>query len=516
MKVLMVLALFAVSPAAIRAADASRLFESIEPSVVLITSEEGGGSGVVITEDGLILTNFHVANTPLPMTVEALVTGPGGRVRKQFPNIRLQKVHPTSDLALLKVDAPGVRFQPVRLSKAASDSKSGGTCFALGFPYLPDQDKPVITITRGIINSNRREVAGNSYLQLDAAINPGNSGGALVNEHGILIGIPTLRYEGADRVGLATPILGLRIDQFVAPKERKGNAAEAARIARMADAYLLRDGLSLGTDPESAAIALFLLREALGLDPNNAQWAFLIASLNQRFERPAVARAYAEFALGLDPDHLRARLMLAIILDSEKKPAEAAALRLACLPLLEQDPNEHLGKEVFTKLIDHYSGSGQSLRAIYLMSWEKAAPGGDSAPSRQLVIQRATEVLPQTLIDSIFARSAGHNLVELEKLVRDHPQSEVKQPTEPLAPADAGRVREATVENPVILSEVRFKDGVTVTLADAPAGVVYMPEHQRLEWTLPAFSNATEAGVLFLLTHPDGTEEQLIHTIRRE
>ncbi len=69
---------------------------------------------------------------------------------------------------------------------------------------------PIITITKGIVNSTRREISGATYLQLDAAINPGNSGGALVNEDGVLIGIPTLRYEGADRVGLATPILGLR------------------------------------------------------------------------------------------------------------------------------------------------------------------------------------------------------------------------------------------------------------------------------------------------------------------
>ena len=139
MKTLIALAVFLTFVTGVSALDATRLFETLEPSVVLITSEEGTGSGVVITADGLILTNFHVANTPLPMTVEAIVGEQGRRVRKSFPNIRLHKVHVRSDLALLKVDAPGIQFIPARLSKSSGDAKSGAICYALGFPYLPQQ-----------------------------------------------------------------------------------------------------------------------------------------------------------------------------------------------------------------------------------------------------------------------------------------------------------------------------------------------------------------------------------------
>jgi len=114
-----------------QSADATKLFKSLEPSVVLITDEEGGGSGVVISPDGLILTNYHVANTPLPMTVEAIVEENGKTVRKEFSNTKLHKVHVRNDLALVKVDAAGCRFKPAQLTKSAADTQA-----ALGIDAL--------------------------------------------------------------------------------------------------------------------------------------------------------------------------------------------------------------------------------------------------------------------------------------------------------------------------------------------------------------------------------------------
>lgn len=515
MKTLIALAAFLTFATGVSALEATRLFETLEPSVVLITSEEGTGSGVVITADGLILTNFHVANTPLPMTVEAIVGEQGRRVRKSFPNIRLHKVHVRSDLALLKLDAPGIQFIPARLSKSSADAKSGAICYALGFPYLPQQNKPVITITKGIVNSTRREISGSAYLQLDAAINPGNSGGALVNEDGVLIGIPTLRYEGADRVGLATPILGLRMDEFVPIKERKGDAAEAARLARMADVYLLRDGLSFGSDPESAVTALGLLREALGIDPNNAQWSFLVASLYLRLEAVPPARAYAENAVRIDPAHLRARLLLAGIHDRLKESEAASVQYFACLPLLDEKSDKSIRSEVFRRLIDHLSAAGDAVRLLYVISWARTSLGEPITPAQELAIQRAGPAVADKLAQSLLAKSAGHNVAEMQKLARENPSQPIKA-SEPFKPADISKVRDETVNNAVITSNVQFKSGDTARLADAPAGVVYKPDQGILEWTLPPFSKASEARVLFLLTHPDGSEEPYIHTISRK
>lgn len=515
MKTLIALTILLASVLAAPGADATRLFETLEPSVVLITNEEGIGSGVVISNDGLILTNFHVANTPLPMTVDAIVSEQGKLARKSFPAVRLYKVHVRSDLALMKLEAPGVRFIAARLSKSPDDSKSGGTCYALGFPYLPQQEKPVITITKGIVNSALREIAGSRYLQLDAAINPGNSGGALINEKGIVIGIPTLRFEGADRLGLATPVLDLRMEDFVAPKDRKGDASEAARLARMADAFLLRDGLALGTDSESALAALQLLREALAITPDNAQWSFQIASLYRRFDQLKAARAYAENALRVSPSHLRSTLLLAGIHESAKENDDATKCYLACLPLLENESDATMKTEVFRRTIDHLAKTGDAIRLIYLISWQRAELGEPATPAQELAIQRVAPGVPEKLIRQILAKTADHNLAELQKLIRENPAGTMKPATAPALPADITKVREETVENVVITSKVQFKDGVTARMSDAPSGVVYKADQGILEWTLPPFSKATEARVLFLLIHPDGGEEPYIHTIRR-
>ena len=401
-------------PAPAQEADATKLFSSVEPSVVLITDEEGGGSGVVISADGMILTNYHVANTPLPMTVEAIVEQNGSTVRKSFPNTPLFKVHLKNDLALLKVNAPDCRFKPARLSKSANDTKAGGSCFALGFPFLPQQDKPQITITKGIISSARRMIGEMPYIQLDAALNPGNSGGALVNDKGVVIGVPTLRFEGSDRIGMATPVADIKMDQFVDTKDRKGDSQEARRLSGMASAYYARDAFSLGTDEGAVELAVYLQRQALALEPNNPEWSVSITSMYFRLGKLPLARAYGENAVKLDPKNLRARMMLAGILEALKQPAMAARQRLECLPLLTDTVKLDTKKEVFDKLAEDLSASGDPLRAVYVLSWAKAVIGAETGPGQRLVLQVASQTLPEALIREIMEKPDGHSLEDIE------------------------------------------------------------------------------------------------------
>ncbi|MES2921393.1 MAG: serine protease [Verrucomicrobiota bacterium] len=226
--------LFAVllpAPVRAQAVDATRLFKSLEPSIVLIATGGRIGSGVVLSSDGLILTNLHVASTGMGITVEAIVEEKGQTVRKLFPDVTLTKVHKVNDLALLKVNANGCRFKPATLAKARTVTAAGANCYALGYPFVPGQEKPVITITKGIVSSANRKVDDVTYIQLDAAINPGNSGGALVNEDGVLIGIPTMRYQGAESIGLATPLAGIKMDQFV-DRDKPPVVAEAVPVPK--------------------------------------------------------------------------------------------------------------------------------------------------------------------------------------------------------------------------------------------------------------------------------------------
>ena len=142
----------------------------------------GTGSGVIINPQGYIVTNNHVIDQADEIEVTLHDNG--------TYKATVVGVDPTTDLALLKIDADGLNA----LSFVNSDDvKVGEWVLAIGNPFSLNS-----TVTAGIvsakarnININREELAVESFIQTDAAINPGNSGGALVNLNGDLIGINT-------------------------------------------------------------------------------------------------------------------------------------------------------------------------------------------------------------------------------------------------------------------------------------------------------------------------------------
>ena len=141
------------------------------------TSDQG--SGVVVSEDGYIVTNDHVVSGGNVITVGL---SDGRRVRGQVVG-----TDPLTDLALLKIDAEGLT--PIQW--ADSDEAEVGTpVWAIGSPFGLDR-----TVTFGILSGKHRAAkAGTSYqdfMQSDVAVNPGNSGGPLVDGRGRLVGINT-------------------------------------------------------------------------------------------------------------------------------------------------------------------------------------------------------------------------------------------------------------------------------------------------------------------------------------
>lgn len=142
---------------------------------------QGAGSGVIITEDGYIVTNNHVIDG----ASELEVTLNDNRTYKA----EVVGTAPQADIALLKIDADQqLSYIPFGDSNSA---KIGEWVLAVGNPF-----NLTSTVTAGIISAKSRdlnEYDGNyqSFIQTDAAVNPGNSGGALVNTRGELIGINT-------------------------------------------------------------------------------------------------------------------------------------------------------------------------------------------------------------------------------------------------------------------------------------------------------------------------------------
>ena len=144
---------------------------------------KAGGSGVIITDDGYIVTNNHVIENATKVKVK-LNDG------RTF-DAEIVGTDPTTDVALLKVDGKKLPF----LRFGSSDAlRLGEWVLAIGSPFDLQS-----TITAGIVSAKARNLGAipsqysiESFIQTDAAVNPGNSGGALVNTAGELVGINTL------------------------------------------------------------------------------------------------------------------------------------------------------------------------------------------------------------------------------------------------------------------------------------------------------------------------------------
>ena len=161
------------------------------------TSFDGFGSGVIITEEGLVLTNHHVVKDGKRIEVMLL----DGR---QFA-ARDVKSDERSDLAILRIDA-NEKFPTVEIGES-SDLSVGDWVLAIGSPFNLHS-----TVSAGIISGKNRPLEGlikGRVLQTDAAVNPGNSGGPLIDLDGKVVGINTAisSNSGAFQgVGFAIPV----------------------------------------------------------------------------------------------------------------------------------------------------------------------------------------------------------------------------------------------------------------------------------------------------------------------
>src|SRR5262245_46199750 len=216
----------------------------IKPAVVHIKVGTRGatGSGVIVSSDGYILTNNHVASYANELTVK-LSDGRELRARRIG-------VDPRTDLALIKVEAQNLPYATLGDS---SKLEQGEWVIAIGSPFGLEQ-----TMTAGIVSATGRKFGGayDNYIQTDASINPGNSGGALVNMNGEVIGINTSilsRGGGSEGVGFAIPS---NMEKKV-KEQLLGNAGTYAganaRPNTGADAVLPRSYLGVSLrDPQTA------------------------------------------------------------------------------------------------------------------------------------------------------------------------------------------------------------------------------------------------------------------------
>lgn len=195
----------------------------------------GLGSGVIISKEGHVVTNYHV----IADVGEVIITT---NDNKQYP-ARFLGAHRERDIALLKIEGGGKDFPALALANSG-EARVGQLVFAVGNPFGLSG-----TVTQGIISARDRHLSDSQfdYLQTDTVINPGNSGGPLVNIMGEIIGINVAIYRGDENVrawqgvGLAVPANDVK---SVVEAILKQPRSEQATIARKG--YL---GLELNAEP---------------------------------------------------------------------------------------------------------------------------------------------------------------------------------------------------------------------------------------------------------------------------
>jgi S1-C subfamily serine protease len=182
------------------------------------------GSGITVNSSGTILTNWHVVENAVKVTV----TFEHGKT----VNAQVVGKDPSNDLAVLRIPTEGLTLHPLQLGDS-SKVEVGDPVLAIGNPFGYDR-----TLTTGVISALQREITApngftiSNVLQTDAPINPGNSGGPLLNSSGSVIGINSQietggSGDGSVGIGFAVPINTAKSEL---PQLEKGGTVRGAYL----------------------------------------------------------------------------------------------------------------------------------------------------------------------------------------------------------------------------------------------------------------------------------------------
>ena len=237
-----------------------RLFDGTGRMRFQSVPTQGQGSGVIVSHEGHVVTNFHVVDSQEKIRVTLPMEN--GKPGKAFPATLIGEDR-LLDIAVLKIEGDSdTKFQPLKFGDS-TQVRPGQNVFAIGNPFGLGE-----TITRGIISAVERSLSDTQkdLFQTDAAINPGNSGGPLVNLQGEIIGInsaiftPDRDKPGFQGVGFSIPSNDVK-DTLHAILER-GRPVRGYLGVRM-----LEGGVVVAVGPESPA-------EKAGLKENDVILSF--------------------------------------------------------------------------------------------------------------------------------------------------------------------------------------------------------------------------------------------------
>lgn len=183
-------------PDRITTAEAAKLYA---PSVVVVKTAGGLGSGFFINKEGYLITNFHVIAGEKKISVTQFLQEGQILRRVVYKEVEIVATAPFHDLAVLRLKEPDTEITPVVF---APEEKLGigETVFAIGNPLGLER-----SVTEGVLSQTHRNFGGILYLQIDAPVNPGNSGGPLFNARGQVIGIINMGVPTMEGLNFAIP-----------------------------------------------------------------------------------------------------------------------------------------------------------------------------------------------------------------------------------------------------------------------------------------------------------------------
>jgi len=251
------------------------------------------GSGFIISDDGYVVTNEHVAGES---TLVRCVL-----YNKDEFDAEVVGADKYTDVAVLKLKTDRTNFPKVKLASSAN-IESGQTVLALGSPQGLSRSVSmgIISVTDRYLGDRDESIAPyNNWIQTDAAINPGNSGGPLVNIRGEVVGVNTRRLGGADNVGFAIPIDTAKqvVDQII----------ETGRVTRSTIGVSFQETTSKTDDPNQLGVVIadvdpLSTGAEAGFVPGDVMIAVDSQPINARFEEdlPNVRKRIADLPVDKD------------------------------------------------------------------------------------------------------------------------------------------------------------------------------------------------------------------------
>jgi tetratricopeptide (TPR) repeat protein len=342
--------------------DADKIYKENGPAVVVVISIDregkpvGQGSGFIVREDGVIVTNYHVVNMASDIKIKI-----GDKVRDVEG---LLHVDPENDIAIIKVE--GKDYPKVRLGDA-NKAQVGEKIYAIGSPQGLEN-----TISEGILSGIREIDPERKILQMTAAISQGSSGGPVFNSSGEVIGIATFLIAETQNLNFALPVnlimAGLSKKELVSPQEackldfnetascwfyqglaygsigQHDRAADAFKRSLNIDTKKAETYVNLGVSYANMGKyqeAIDMLNQALKVDPNRAETLSKLGTIYSQMEKYEDAVFNLKKSIDLKPGDPLTHFNLAVTYGKLHQHREAIESIKETIRLVPNYPDAH-------------------------------------------------------------------------------------------------------------------------------------------------------------------------------